>query len=124
MNYDLIFFKDARGEYPVKQFLDDLQQQATKDKQSSQLLKQTVHYFKVLRGSGTRSGEPFTKFIGDGIWELRPGNHRIFFFMWENNRIVLLHSFRKKTRKTPKREIEKAMDEKNDWLANGTQREN
>ncbi|PHC82977.1 hypothetical protein COF42_25650 [Bacillus wiedmannii] len=124
MNYDLIFYKDARGECPIEQFLDDLQCQSIKDKQSNQLLKQTVHYFKVLQGSGTRSGEPFTKFIGNGIWELRPGNRRIFFFMWENNRIVLLHSFGKDTRKTPKREIQKAMDEMKDWITNGKQREN
>ena len=33
-----------------------------------------------------------------------------------NNTFVLLHQFRKKTQKTPKREIEKAKRERDDYL--------
>ena len=62
-----------------------------------------------------------TKHIDEDIWELRPGNNRIFYFFCEDNNFVLLHSFRKKSQKTPHREIEKAKTERNDYL---TRKEN
>ncbi len=51
------------------------------------------------------------------IWELRPGNNRIFYFACEEDDFVLLHSFRKKTQKTPHREIDKAKAERDDYLS-------
>lgn len=124
MNYDVIFYEDNRGRCPVKQFLDELQIEAEKSKQSKQLLEKVVHYLDVLQTNGTRSGFPYTRFISDGIWELRPSDRRILFFGWENNKIVLLHSFRKQTNKTPEKEIKKAKKEMEDWLKNGTLRTN
>ena len=37
------------------------------------------------------------------------------YFYFENNNFVLLHMFRKKTQKTPKSEIDRAIKEKNDY---------
>jgi phage-related protein len=46
------------------------------------------------------------------LWELREESgtniYRILYFMASGRRIVLLHAFQKKTRKTPRREIEVA----------------
>ena len=55
--------------------------------------------------------------IEDDIWELRPGNNRIFYFYFKNDTFVLLHQFRKKTQKTPQREIETAKSERDDWIS-------
>lgn len=55
----------------------------------------------------------------DGIselWELRPGHNRVLFFYHKDNTYVLLHHFRKKTQKTPRREIDKAKAERDDWV--------
>lgn len=41
----------------------------------------------------------------------------LFYFFYKDNVFVLLHHFRKKTQKTPKREIEKAMSERTDYLS-------
>lgn len=60
--------------------------------------------------------ENITKYLEDGIWELRPGNNRVFYFFFQNNTYVLLHQFRKKSQKTPKREIAKAKRERDDYL--------
>mgnify|MGYP003301221275 CR=1 FL=1 len=51
------------------------------------------------------------------IWDFRPGNNRIFYFFCDDNSFVLLHSFRKKTQKTPRREISKAKSERDDYLS-------
>ena len=52
----------------------------------------------------------------DGIWELRPGFNRVLYFYYKDDTFVLLHQFRKQTRKTPRQEIEKAKRERNDWI--------
>ena len=54
--------------------------------------------------------EPYTKHIDGPIWELRSkfarNIYRIFYFIWKDNKLVLLHGFTKKTQKTPPGEIE------------------
>ncbi|MED4018558.1 type II toxin-antitoxin system RelE/ParE family toxin [Sutcliffiella cohnii] len=122
MNYEVIFYEDDRGYSPVKSFLDDLETKAIRNKQAKQLFAKVVFYIEILEKSGTRSGLPYTKYIGDGIWELRPKDQRILFFGWKDNQIVLLHSFRKQTQKTPPQEIKKAKIEMEDWLKNGDHR--
>lgn len=123
MNYEVIFYEDGHGCSPVKEFLDSLQIQSSSSKQAKQLFAKIVLYIKILEESGTRSGLPYTKHIGNGIWELRPKFHRIFFFGWDGNKIVLLHSFHKKTKKTPSLEIKQAEREMKDWLENGKNRD-
>ncbi|MCM3712005.1 type II toxin-antitoxin system RelE/ParE family toxin [Sporosarcina luteola] len=124
MKYEVVFFEDNRGRSPVKDFLDELQIHASHDKSAKQLLSKIVFYIEILERTGSRSGLPYTKFIGNGIWELelRPSDHRIFFFFWDGNQIVLLHPFRKTTKKTPQREIRKAEREMLDWIENSQNR--
>lgn len=122
MNYEVIFYEDGRGRSPVKDFLDVLDAKACKSKSAKTLLAKFALYVSILEQKGTRCGTPYTKYIGNGIWELRPKNHRVFFFCWDNNKIVLLHTFRKSTQKTPQTEIARAIREMQDWLANGAQR--
>ncbi|MGN0948008.1 MAG: type II toxin-antitoxin system RelE/ParE family toxin [Megasphaera sp.] len=37
----------------------------------------------------------------EDIWELRPGNNRVFYFYYDESQYVLLHHFRKKSQETP-----------------------
>lgn len=59
---------------------------------------------------GPNLGEPHTKAFGDGLFELRlkgaEGIARVFFCTLIGKRIVMLHSFIKKTDRTPKRELD------------------
>jgi phage-related protein len=61
---------------------------------------------------GPHLTEPHTKAMGDGLFELRlkgaEGIARVFFCTLVGKRIVMLHSFVKKTNRTPKRELETA----------------
>jgi phage-related protein len=58
---------------------------------------------------GANLGEPHTKAFGNGLFELRikgsEGIARVFYCTLVNRRIVMLHSFVKKTQKTPPREL-------------------
>lgn len=73
-------------------------------------------YIRVLQEYGTRASEPYVKHIEDDIWELRPLDDRIFFFYFKDNTFILLHHFLKKTKKTPRREIEQAKKNQTDHL--------
>lgn len=57
---------------------------------------------------GPNLGEPHTKAFGEGLFELRlkgaEGIARVFFCTLVGRRIVVLHSFVKKSQKTPPRE--------------------
>ena len=59
---------------------------------------------------GPNLGEPHTKAVGDGLFELRlkaaEGIGRVFFCTLIGRRIVMLHCFIKKTNETPPRERE------------------
>lgn len=58
---------------------------------------------------GPNLGEPHTKAFGDGLLELRlkgaEGIARVFFCTLIGKRIVMLHSFVKKSQRTPLREL-------------------
>lgn len=61
---------------------------------------------------GPNLGEPHTKTFGEGLFELRlkgaEGIARVFFCTLVGKRIVMLHSFIKKSERTPLREIDVA----------------
>ena len=61
---------------------------------------------------GANLGPPHTDSFGDGLFELRlkgsEGIARVFFCTFVGRRIMMLHSFVKKTQKIPPREIEVA----------------
>lgn len=63
---------------------------------------------------GPNLGEPHTKAIKGGLFELRlkgsEGIARVFYCTLVGKRIVMLHSFIKKTGRIPPRELEVAMD--------------
>ena len=59
---------------------------------------------------GPNLGSPHTAAFGDGLFELQlkgqEGIARVFFCALVGRRVMMLHSFVKKTQKTPSREIE------------------
>lgn len=74
----------------------------------------------ILKRYGTLAGEPYMKHLDGDIWELRPLRDRILFVAWHEDSFVLLHSFMKKTQKTPAREIDKAKRELADLKERGS----
>ena len=60
--------------------------------------------------NGPNLGMPYTEALGDGLFEIRAkgqeGIGRAFFCTLVGRKIVILHSFIKKTQKTPKKELE------------------
>jgi phage-related protein len=61
-------------------------------------------------------GEPYTKPLNDGLFEIRAkaqeGIGRSIYCYQKGQKIIILHSFVKKTQKTPKKELEIALKRK------------
>lgn len=114
--YEIDFYETEDGKCPIWDFLEALRLKAPTNKDARIQHKQASLYIELLQQNGTHMNAEITKHLDDGIWELRPGNNRVFYFFYQNDTYVLLHQFRKKSQKTPKREIEKAKIERNDYL--------
>ena len=114
--YIVEFYENSSGKSEIWEFLEELRIKSKTSKDSRIQYKQISLYIQLLQEHGTRLPENVTKHIEDGIWELRPGNNRVFYFFYKNDTFVLLHSFRKKTQKTPRREIDRAKAERKDYL--------
>lgn len=104
--FDLIFYEDAKGDSEVIDFINELSQKTDKDSRINYY--KIMAYFNMLREFGTRIGAPVTKHLDGEIWELRPIKNRVLYAYLENDVFIILHCFVKKTKKTPRREIEKA----------------
>lgn len=117
MAYNIIFYEIQDGTSEIWDFLESLRHKSIASKDARIQYKQVSLYIELLQNNGTYLPETITKHIEDDIWELRPGNNRIFYFYCDNNDYVLLHSFRKKTNKTPRREITRAKSERDDYLS-------
>ncbi len=122
MAFNIVFYQDKKGNAPVLDYLKKLGSRTDKDSRIK--MNKIQDYIEVLSQYGTRAGEPFVKHLDGDIWELRPLKDRILFAAWDGNRFVLLHTFVKKTQKTPVREILKAKSEFADFVKRSGHHEN
>src|SRR5262249_16168609 len=94
---------EAGGE-PVREWLKSLPSREDRKRIGYDI--QTVEF-------GWPVGMPVCRALGDGVYEVRSdlaGNRiaRVLFYFDRHGRMVLLHSFIKKTRKTPEEDLELA----------------
>ena len=94
MNYAITYYSEA-----VKTEIDAL---------PTSLLSRYIVLSRRMAEVGANLGEPHTESFGRGLFELRlkgaEGIARVFFCTMVGKRIVMLHSFVKKTQKTPPNE--------------------
>lgn len=119
--HKIFFYRDWNGKEPVLDYLRELSEKTDKDSRIK--LNKIRDYVKALSNYGLQLREPYIKHLDGEIWELRPLRDRILFVAWHNGSFVLLHSFMKKTQKTPAREIEKARRELADLIERGVEYE-
>jgi phage-related protein len=76
------------------------------------ILADLLHILEMIEELGPNLGKPHTAPMGDGLFEIRAkgreGIGRSFFAIVMQDEIVILHSFVKKSQKTPKKELDKA----------------
>jgi phage-related protein len=94
------FYEDNRGRIPAYDFISSL---------SPQEHAAALREIDLLTRYGTSLSTPYVRHIEGSLWELRPGSIRLFYFLYTNNTFIILHGYRKKGDKAPKREIDTAM---------------
>jgi len=99
------FYLDHRGLSPVIEFLQSL---SVRDR------AKVARYLQLLGEFGPSLAMPHARHIEGRFWELRPDAYRVLYVILAGRRCVLLHVFRKKTRATPRREIDLAVRRLND----------
>lgn len=103
MAWNVKFFQTDRGEYPVKDFIEE---------QDENTRARLIHAIELLETSGPFLKPPYIKKLQDKLYELRVFGQvaiRIFYTI-HNNEYYLLHAFKKKTQKTPSKELKTALD--------------
>lgn len=108
--WDVDFYRTEENIAPVEEFLKQL---------DIKMRAKALQELKILEEFGSELREPYSKLVQDGIFELRikqsSNISRIFYFFRSGNKIILTNGFIKKTQKTPKKEIEKAIKYKEDF---------
>jgi len=111
--YQIIFFQKSNGRKPVFEYLNKL---SKKDRSKIVDCIQGLSVYSEFRK------EPFSRHLSGKLRELKVdfshNRHRIIYFFRIEKVIILLHAFKKKTNRTPEREIFKAKKYMQEYLTN------
>lgn len=102
MDFEIIFYKDDKGNNPIEDFLLKL------ENSNKVLVVKTRQGIEKLRNRLYHK-EPLSKYIEPGLWEVRIKARdilRILYTFRKGKIIILLHIFIKKQQKTPEGELE------------------
>lgn len=103
MTWKVNFYQTPRGDYPVKEFMKE------QDMLTRTRMAQSIN---LLAKGGPYLKPPYMKKLQDKLYELRIQGViaiRIFYTVYEGN-YYLLHAFKKKTQKTPLKELKVGLD--------------
>lgn len=107
---ELILFQESDGTVPVVDWLDGLPSGAR---------AKCFALLNCLGEFGHKLRRPIADYLGDDICELRAKhqgiNHRMLYFFHETVAVVVSHGFAKQEAKVPQREIDRAIDRKNQF---------
>jgi len=99
-----------RAEYYINRCTEEIPVKSYIDKLSEKHQRKIFSYINKLIEEQDCLRFPYAEHIKDKIWQLRPLPYRIFYFIFTNKRIILLHIFRKRSQKTPSGELNKALN--------------
>ena len=109
-NFEVSFYDKADGTCPVEEFIS---------KQPLKMQARIYRSIELLEIKGNALRAPYSKFLTDGIFELRTqlGTDiaRVLYFFVVGRKVILTNGFIKKTQKTPDEQIELAKKYKADY---------
>ena len=110
--FDIDFYKKNDGSCPIIEFLNEL---------DVKMRAKIIRMLKLLEQNGSELREPYSKFLKDGIFELRikQGTDivRVLYFFMIGHRIIITNGFVKKSQRTPRSEIELAKKYKKEYMS-------
>src|SRR3989344_4750578 len=106
----IYYYISSRGGNPVKEFLDSLE-----EKQQAKILR----IFQLIEEYGLQAvAAHLKKVTGTPLWEIRTlgkDNIRILYIVPERRAVLALHGFVKKKQKTPRKELDMALNRYQLW---------
>lgn len=109
-NFEVEYFEKSDHTRPAEDFIlsEDFKMQA-----------KLFRMLELLELKGNELREPYSKYLTDGIFELRVKQgsdiSRVLYFFVVGRKIILTNGFRKKTQKTPQTEIDLALKYKTEY---------
>ena len=111
-DFEIIFYDEKDGTEPAKEFLLSL---------DTKMRAKMIRTIEFLAHNGPELREPYSKPLGEGIFELRAkvGSDisRVLYFFVIGRRVILTNGFIKKTQKTPNAEIERSKRYRAEFLS-------
>ena len=109
--FEVEFYQNSKGKEPVQEFLLSL---------DSKMRAKMLGMISLLQEYGNDLREPYSKYLSDGIFELRAKQgsdiSRVLYFFCIGQTIILTNGFIKKTQKTPQAEIDRAKRYRAEYL--------
>lgn len=102
MIWKILLFETNRREKPVEKFIDSL---------GPNTIAKVIHHVDLLEKYGNLLRMPHSRRLVKDLYELRvKGKEEIrILYTFRSSNIYLLHAFKKKSQKTPKREMTTAL---------------
>ena len=101
---EIIFYESDLGDKPVEKFVASL---------DAAVRAKVVRSLELLRTQQIVPSKFWKKLRGSDLWEVRieyAGNsYRVLAVLVKNNRVILLHALQKKSQKTPRQDMEIAL---------------
>ena len=109
--FQVDFYENTNGEIPVEAFIKSL---------DKKMRAKMLGMINILQEYGNELREPYSKHLEAGIFELRvkvgSDISRVLYFFYFNRKIILTNGFIKKTNKTPRVELQRAKQYRNDYM--------
>lgn len=109
--YKIVFYAAERGDSPLDDFLDGLDEKSR---------AKVAAYLSLLEEQGPNLKRPHADTVRGKIRELRihytSNQFRILYFFQMLDRIVLVHGFSKKTQQLKKQDVDLAEKRMEDWM--------
>ncbi len=103
----IVYYVDQRGRFPV---LEDMSALTATEQEK------VLEYVGLLKEYGDELRRPIVDYIGDRLYELRPGPYRVLYFFMLREYAVIVHLFRKKTDRLPDAEKRIAFRRMQDFI--------
>jgi phage-related protein len=91
------YFVDERGGKPIKEFI-----RALPKNERAKILAYVIE----LKRQGNNLRRPMADYLGNGIYELRPKDNRIFYFFYLRDNAILVHAIKKYTKRIASRDLQ------------------
>ena len=95
----IAYYQTGRGHRPVEEYILSL---PWRDQAAVEAA------LRLLTAHGLGAPGLVCRAIAGKLWELKVGPHRIFYVVVVGPEMVLLHAYRKQSKKAPKRELDLA----------------